>query len=69
MKNIEEVGHEMESLLVLNRDGKLRLTRNDRRDLFGIELLRSLVGVMKRRFRSFQDERKFRQDRYYPIST
>lgn len=48
MKNIEEVGHEMESLLVLVRDGKLRINK-ELIDVifFGIELLRSLVGVME----------------------
>lgn len=48
LKNIEEVGHEMENLLVLLRDGKLRISR-DLIDVifFGIELLRNLVSIME----------------------
>lgn len=48
MKNIEEVGHEMENLLVLIRDGKMRITK-ELIDVifFGIELLRNLVGIME----------------------
>ena len=48
LKNFEEVGHEMESLLVLVRDGKLRITR-ELIDVifFGIELIRSLVTVLE----------------------
>lgn len=48
LKNFEEVGHEMESLLVLVRDGKLRITR-ELIDVvfFGIELIRNLVTVLE----------------------
>ncbi len=48
LKNIEEIGHEMESLLVLVRDGKLRVSRELIDVIFmGIELLRSLISIME----------------------
>ncbi len=48
LKNFEEIGHEMESLLVLVRDGKLRITK-DLIDVifFGIEIIRNLVTIME----------------------
>lgn len=48
LKNIEEVSHEMESLLVLVRDKKLRISK-DLIDVifFGIELLRTLASAME----------------------
>lgn len=47
LKNFEEVAHQMEELLVLVRDGKMRISK-DLIDLifFGIELLRNLVTIM-----------------------
>ncbi len=47
LKNFEDVAHEMEELLVLIRDGKMRISK-DLIDLifFGIELLRNLVTIM-----------------------
>ncbi len=48
LKNIEDVGHEMENLLVLVRDGKLQITRELIDVIFyGIELLRSLISVIR----------------------
>ncbi|OHD07465.1 MAG: hypothetical protein A2Y41_01430 [Spirochaetes bacterium GWB1_36_13] len=48
LKNIEEVGHQMENLLVLVRDGKLRITSELIDVIFiGIELLRNLTSIME----------------------
>lgn len=48
LKNIEEVAHHMENLLMLVRDGKIKVDR-DLIDLifFGIELLRNLIDIMQ----------------------
>ncbi|OHD60013.1 MAG: hypothetical protein A2014_03255 [Spirochaetes bacterium GWF1_49_6] len=48
LKNFEEIGHQMENLLVLIRDGKIRITR-DLIDVifYGIDLLRNLVSIME----------------------
>ena len=48
LKNFEEVGHQMENLLVLIRDGKIRISR-ELIDVifFGIDLIRNLVSVME----------------------
>ena len=48
LKNIEEVGHEIESLLVLVRDGKLHVSKELIDVIFmGIEILRTLVSIME----------------------
>jgi two-component system chemotaxis sensor kinase CheA len=48
LRNFEEIGHEMENLLVLIRDGKFRISR-DLIDVifYGIDLLRNLVSIME----------------------
>jgi two-component system chemotaxis sensor kinase CheA len=48
LKNVEEVAHQMESVLVLIRDGKARISK-EIIDIafFGIELLRSFVSIME----------------------
>jgi two-component system chemotaxis sensor kinase CheA len=48
LRNIEEVAHEVESMLVLVRDGRMRVTADLVNVIFfGIELLRELLGVME----------------------
>ncbi len=49
LKNIEETGHIMESLLVLIRDGKFKITKDLTDVIFsGIEILRTISSVMEK---------------------
>lgn len=48
LRNIEEVAHEMESLLMLVRDGQLKISKELIDVIFyGINLLRNLVAIME----------------------